>query len=69
MPKKSRKSTFSRKAPAAKRTAEWRQSQDPDELLANDAKRKEESRQVKCFFCKLSKMHITPQLDIIEAML
>ena len=44
MPKKSRKSTFSRKAPAAKRKAEWRQSQDPDELLANDAKRKRESR-------------------------
>ena len=44
MPKKKRKSTFSRKAPAAKRTAEWRQSQDPDELLATDAKRKRESR-------------------------
>ena len=44
MPKKSRKSTFSRKTPAAKRNDEWRQSQDPDELLANDAKRKEESR-------------------------
>ena len=44
MPKKSRKSTFSKKTPAAKRYKEWRQSQDPDELLANDAKRKEESR-------------------------
>ena len=44
MPKKSRKSTFSRKAPATKRTAEWRQSQDPDELLANAAKQMKESR-------------------------
>ena len=44
MPKKSRKSTFGRKVPAAKRTAEWRQSQDPDELLANAAKRMKESR-------------------------
>ena len=44
MPKKSRKSTFSSKTPSAKRSKEWRQSQDPDELLANDAKRKEESR-------------------------
>ena len=44
MPKKSRKSTFSAKTPAAKRNVEWRQSQDPDELLANDAKRKKESR-------------------------
>ena len=44
MPKKSRKSTFSRKAPAAKKTAEWRQSQDQDELRTNDAKRKRESR-------------------------
>ena len=44
MPKKSRKSTFSAKTPTAKRCAEWRQSQDSDELLANDAKRKEESR-------------------------
>ena len=44
MPKKSRKSTFSAKTPAAKRKEEWRQSQDPNELLANDAKRKEESR-------------------------
>ena len=44
MPKKSRKSTFSRKAPAAKRTDEWRQSQDPNELIENDAKRKRESR-------------------------
>ena len=44
MPEKSRKSTFSAKTPAAKRKAEWRHSQDPDELLANDAKRKEESR-------------------------
>ena len=44
MPKKSRKSTFSAKTPAAKRKAEWQQSQDPDELLANDAIRKKESR-------------------------
>ena len=44
MPKKSRKSTFSAKTPAAKRKAEWRQSQDPDELLANAAKRMKESR-------------------------
>ena len=44
MPKKSRKSTFSAKTPSAKRCKEWRQSQDPDKLLANDAKRKEESR-------------------------
>ena len=28
----------------AKRVAEWRQSQDQDELRANDAKRKRESR-------------------------
>ena len=54
MPKKSRKSTLGRKAPAAKRKAEWRQSQDPDELLENDAKRKKESRYVNYFFCKLS---------------
>ena len=40
MPKKTRKSTFSAKTPAAKRKAEWRQSQDPDDLLANDAIRK-----------------------------
>ena len=44
MPKKSRKSTFSAKTSAAKRKAEWRQSQDPDELLANATKRMEESR-------------------------
>ena len=44
MPKKSRKSTLGRKTPAANRKEEWRQSQDPDELLANDAKRKRESR-------------------------
>ena len=44
MPKKSRKSTFSAKTPAAKRKAEQRESQDRDELLANDAKRKKESR-------------------------
>ena len=44
MPKKSRKSTFSAKTAAAKRKAEWRQSQDPDELLANHAKRMRESR-------------------------
>ena len=44
MPKKSRKSTFSAKTPAAKRKDEWRQSQDPDELLANEAKRLREFR-------------------------
>ena len=54
MPKKSRKSTFSKKTPAAKRYKEWRQSQDPDEFLENDAKRKKESRYVNYFFCKLS---------------
>ena len=44
MPKKSRKSTFSAKTLSAKRSNEWRQSQDPDELLANNAKRMTESR-------------------------
>ena len=44
MPKKSRKSSFSAKTASAKRNAEWRLSQGPDELLANDAKRKRESR-------------------------
>ena len=44
MPKKSRKSTFSAKTPAAKRCAEWQQSQDSDELLENAAKRMKESR-------------------------
>ena len=44
MPKKSGKSTLGRKTPAAKRNAEWRQSQDSDELLENAAKRMKESR-------------------------
>ena len=44
MPKKSCKSTLGRRTPAAKRKEEWRQSQDPDELLANAAKRMKEAR-------------------------